>query len=195
MTRLGIALAFSLLLAAALTGCRREAGIEVLRQAWNDAAARRVDAALPLAKDYLAARPEDAAAHYVLGKCYLHRQDANTTLAKGEFETALHYFEENGDLGVLAPEMTAVLFQSAIHRDIALALMRVLYEGDGQRFPGPVLYPVLDLALQHVSKGLGFDPSSAFLLDMQRSLESLRRGRPSPTPLPQQTKGAGEITI
>ena len=101
-------------------------------------------------KEYLLAHPRDAAAHYVLGKCYLHRQDVNTTLAKGEFETALFCFDGNPDLGVLAPEMTPDQFRSAVHRDIALALMRAIYEGDGQGLPPSVMFPALDQALEHV---------------------------------------------
>ncbi len=191
----GTLLAVAALLAVVQTGCRREVGPEVLRQAWKNTSARRVDDALPLVKAYLSEHPEDAAAHYVLGQCYLHRPDVNTTLAKGEFETALHYFEKNRDLGIFAPEMTAALFQSALQRDMALALMRALYEGDGLGVPGPVMYPVLDQALQHVREGLRFDPTSGFLRDMEHSLEELRQGRPSPSPLPLPALKPGEITI
>ncbi len=193
--RTGTVLAVTAVLAAALAGCRREAGPEVLQQAWKHAVERRVGEALPLAKDYLAGHPEDAAAHYVLGKCYLHRPDVNTTLAKGEFETALHYFGKTKNLGILAPEMTAELFQSALHRDIALALMRAIYEGGSRGLPGPVMYPVLDQALKHVHEGLRFDPSSGFLQEMSRSLEELRKGRPSPAPPPRPAEKPGEITI
>lgn len=204
--RTGMALAITGLLAAALTGCRREAGPEDLRQAWKLAAARQFDEALPLVKAYLGWHPENAAAHYVLGKCFLHQKEVNTTLAKGEFETAQLYFKKNPDLGVLAPEMTAALFQSALHRDIALALMRALYEGNGHGIPENMMFPVLDQALQHTREGLRFDPSSKFLQDMERSLDALRQGRPSPTPLPDpdgrpgagrdaDAPRAGEITI
>ena len=182
-------------LAAALTGCRRDPGPETLRQAWSYSVAQRADDGIPLVKAYLAAHPDDAAAHYVLGSCCLHRSDVNTTMAKGEFETALFYFGKNGRLGIFAPDMTAEQFQSAAHRDIALALMRALYEGGGQGLPGRLMYPVLDLALQHVHEGLRFDPTSSFLQEMGRSLEDLRSGRPSPAPPLQHSAKPGEITI
>jgi hypothetical protein len=189
------ALTIAALLAAAFAGCRQEAGPEVLQQAWKLAAARQVNDALPLVKDYLARHPGDAAGHYVMGRCYLNRPDANTTLAKGEFETALYCFEKNRDLNVLAPGMTADQFQSALHREIALALMRALYEGDSQGVPGQLMYPVLDEALRQVREGLRFDPASGFLQDMERSLEALREGRPLPAPQPEQAARPGKMTI
>ena len=183
----GLILAVSALLAAVPGGCRREPGTEVLRQAWKLVGTRQIDEAVPQAKEYLSWHPEDAAAHYVLGQCYLHRSEVNTTLAKGEFETALHYFEKNGDLGIFAPEMTAALFQSALHRDIALALMRAVYEADNRGLAKSALYSVLEQALRQVREGLRLDPSSGFLLDMEHSLEELRAGRSVPAPLPQTT--------
>jgi tetratricopeptide (TPR) repeat protein len=189
--RKGTVLATTVLLAAALAGCRREAGPEVLQQAWKFAAARMFDEALPLVKEYLVWHPEDAAAHYVLGNCYLHQKEVNTTLARGEFETAMRHFEKRRELGVLAAEMTAELFQSTLHRETALALMRALYEGNGKGIPANMMYPVLDQALQEVREGLRFDPSSGFLKDMESSLEELRQGRPAPTPLPEPADKAG----
>ena len=188
-------LAYAAILAAAVVGCRRDPGPEQLHLAWQHASDRRVDEALPLVKGYLIAHPRDAAAHYVLGKCYLHRQDVNTTLAKGEFETALHCFDTNPDLGVLTPEMTPDQFRSAVHRDIALALMRAIYEGDGQGLPPSVMFPVLDQALDHVRTGLRLDPASSFLREMEQSLTELRRGRPAPEPPPAPQPRPGEITI
>ncbi len=182
-------------LAATLAGCRREAGPELLQQAWKLTAARQVTEALPLVKTYLSWHPADASAHYVLGKCYLNRQDANTTLAKGEFETARHFFGKNHELGVLAREMTPDQFQSALHRETALALMRALYEGDGKGVPGKLLYPVLEEALRQTHEGLRFDPSSGFLQDMEKSLESMAQGSPSPTPTPRPPFKSTEITI
>ncbi len=193
--RTGTVLAFTALLAAALTGCRREAGPEMLQQAWQHVGARRFDEALPLIKDYLGGHPGDAAGHYMLGNCYLHRPEVNTTLARGEFETALHCFGKNGGLGVLAPQMTAELFQSALHREIALTLMRALYEGSNQGMPGQTMQPVLMLALQHVREGLRLDPSSGFLRDMEQSLEALRQDCPSPTPFPLPSGNPENITI
>ncbi len=182
------------MLAAALAGCRRDPGPEALRTAWTQIRARAFDEARPLIRAYLAWHPDDASAHYALGQCYLHQKDVNTTLAKGEFETAHHFFRKNGDLGVLPPEMTPEQFQSALHRDIALALMRALYEGDGRGIPGALMLSVLDDALGHAREGLRFDPSSEFLQEMERSLEALKRGEPSPGPLPDPEAEPQEIT-
>jgi hypothetical protein len=57
------------------------------------------------------------------------------------------------------------------------------------------MLPVLELALQHVRDGLRLDPGSGFLLEMEKSLDALRQGRPSPAPLPRQSATPGEITI
>jgi len=91
----------------------------------------------------------------------------------------------------LASEMTADQFQAAIHREIALALMRALYEGDGRGVPARLMLPTLDEALKQVREGLRFDPSSTFLREMAKSLEDLKEGNPSPAPMPKMAETAG----
>jgi hypothetical protein len=73
--------------------------------------------------------------------------------------------------------------------------MRAIYEGSSQGLSGPVPSPVLEQALRHVREGLRLDPSSDFLQDMERSLEGLRQGSPSPPTPPQKITAPEEITI
>ena len=54
------------------------------------------DNAIPILKKHLVACPEDVAAHYYLGACYLNLKDPILPIAEGEFQVALTLFRRNG---------------------------------------------------------------------------------------------------
>ena len=60
----------------------------VEQQKWEDA--------IPILKKHLLVCPEDVAAHYYLGACYLNLRDPILAIAEGEFQVALTLFRRNG---------------------------------------------------------------------------------------------------
>ena len=175
----GVAI-FLMALPITMAGCGKRPDDSLVSQAFELSEQRRVNEAIPLIKKYLQTHPDDAVAHYIYGKCWLHRTDAFTTLAKGEFETALALFERNKDLGIFRDKMTPNFFRASLHRDTALALLRAVYEAEGVGVMPPMMMKVLNLAAEHVRKGLLYDPGDAFLMEMKQTLESLRQGAPLP---------------
>jgi len=59
--------------------------------------------------------------------------------------------------------------RAVLHRDIALALMRALYDG-AALVPPAVAIPVAYRALWHVREGLKYNPASAYLREMEKAL-------------------------
>lgn len=142
--------------------------------AWAACAAGECAAQEETAREWLVRHPDSVAGHYLLGKSHLHRADANTTIAKGEFEMALELLEEGAALDIpdgLIPEKD---MRAALHRDIALALMRALYDG-AALVPPAVAIPVARRALWHVREGLKYSPASAYLREMEMALLDILR--------------------
>ncbi len=178
------AISLILLLAVpGVTGCGRQTGAdrdtEALRSAWALLAGRNPDAALTAVKGFLQRHPESAAGHFLFGKCHLHRSNANTTIALGEFETALALHGASPEAGF--PEAgfaSGASFAAALHRDAALSLMRAFYDASGSGVPVSLTVTALQRALDHVRKGLENAPEDAYLREMLATLEGLR----SPVP-------------
>ncbi len=62
-----------------------EAGVLVGNQKWEEA--------IPVIKKHLLVRPDDVAAHFYLGQCYLNMPKAALAAAEGEFQIALSLFQ------------------------------------------------------------------------------------------------------
>jgi len=171
VSRLGIcrlALGGTVLLLAACSW-RQDALRRRFETAWTACAAGECAAQETVAREWLCRHPDSVAGHYLLGKSYLHRPDANTTIAKGEFETALMLLEEGAELDVPSDASPMEDMRAVLHRDIALALMRALYDG-AALVPPAVAIPVAYRALWHVREGLKYNPASAYLREMEKAL-------------------------
>lgn len=68
-------------------------------------------------KYYLMHHPEDAGAHFLLGRCYLYLQ--HLVLAEGEFETARHYFTAGGRENPLPRFESADYFEMMTYIEIS----------------------------------------------------------------------------
>lgn len=157
------------LLSGVLSGCGDNGGAD-METAWQLVTDRNFDGALPLVKARLERHPGDPAAHYLLGKCHLHRQNANTTIALGEFETALMFFELPGGTVCLGGRMDPAAFRAAVHRDAGLSLMRALYEAADRGLPPSLMGTVIERALAHVNRGLESAPEDEYLREMRETL-------------------------
>lgn len=167
-----------LLVAGAFAGCAGQTpsdrDAKALRTAWAFLAERNPDAALPVVRAFVQENPGDPAGHFLMGKCFLHRSNANTTIALGEFETAIALHSSAPDKGF--PEAgldTGASFAAALHRDAALSLMRAVYDASGTGVPVSLTLPALRRTLDHVRKGLEHAPDDAYLREMLGTLEGL----------------------
>lgn len=158
------------LLSGAVSGCGGDDGDRDMDAAWQLVMARDFDGALPLVKTRLERHPGDPAAHYLLGKCHLHRQNANTTIALGEFETALLFFDLPEGPELLGGRMEPDAFRAAVHRDAGLSLMRALYEAADRGLPPSLMGTVIERALAHVNRGLESAPEDEYLREMRETL-------------------------
>ena len=163
-----------LILLGMVSGCRKAPDTDALRLAWAQVNDRQLGAAIPLIKEYLQYYPNSVAAHYMFGKCYLHRADANTTLAKGEIETALALLDRGNSPEFLTEIYPENKLRAMMHQDAALALMRAIYDASGEGLPEIISLPMIDMALEHVKEGLAEDPESSFLKEMEGTLKSLQ---------------------
>lgn len=98
--RIGVVALKSLVLVALVPAwngaCRRTDESGLLKQAETLCLDAQWQEAKVILKQYLVRRPNDAAGHFYLGRCYLFSEDFRPTLAEGEIQTALSLFLENG---------------------------------------------------------------------------------------------------
>lgn len=142
-------------------------------EAWKLCEALEYQKACPMVRDYLLHYPRNPVAHYLLGKCYQQQENPALTLAKGELDMARSLFEADGDLSVLANAMTSDEFQSTLHCDTVLVLLRTIIDAEDEGMPPSAGIPVLRIALEHAQKAAVFNPKSVFILDLTNTLERM----------------------
>lgn len=152
--------------------CSRPPDTTPLLSAWEYCEAGEYPAAFPLLREHLLRHPRDAAAHYLLGKCFSNRTPPELTRAKGEFDTARHLFDTYGSLSVLETEMDAAAFQGALHYETALVLLRTVMEAQKAGISERASLGVLKTAAEHARKGLYFSPESPEIGDLLLHLEN-----------------------
>lgn len=186
------------LFAAALcnaAGCQRPAGDDVLIQAYQLGEQYRWPEAKPLIRAYLLDHPDDAPAHYLWGRCYLHNSTPYLALAEGEFKTALNLFRRNHDLGVLAAYLEPQEFEAVLHRETARVYMRWVHEAMQQSMPAPLIRSQLERALDEVRQGRALDPDSKALKEMEQTLEGYFAPSPEPRRMPEPAAPSHDLTV
>lgn len=93
---------------------------------WNEAA--------EAAKQLLLARPNDAAAHFILGRCYLNGPQFYPAAAAGELNIALELFNQNGRNSPI-DEYDDKYFELRCHLELAKVYLRRYYELAGHGAP------------------------------------------------------------
>lgn len=146
---------------------------ETLLIAWKLCEALHYEKAYPLIQDYLQHTPDDAVAHYLLGRCFFTQQPPQLTRSKGEYDYARQLLENNGDLGILSDKMTLDEFRATLHCDTALTLLQTVVEAEKAGMPSRAALGVLKTAHHHVEEGLFYNPTSAFLRDLEQSLQEM----------------------
>lgn len=168
-------------LAGLLVACRHPASPELLDQARALGTENRWMEATPLIKRYLCDHPKDPVGHLLFGQSLLHRAEVQLVPARGEFETALHYFEESESTGVIDGTMKRDEFLGTAYREIALAYLRLVRESEQIGAPPQASQFHLSEALKYVRRGLEALPDDAFLKEMEETIESYFPPSPAET--------------
>jgi len=147
------------------------------------------------AKRYLLEQPRDDAGHFMLGQAYLHRGSPYFTLAEGELQTALAIaLADKEKAGAsLRSYLTASEFLGAVHRELALVHLRWVRDAAELGVPQSLIEPRLEKVRDHVERGLGYDPESNFLRELESTLNDLSHPAPSPVK-PEKTERKGPFT-
>lgn len=167
-----------------LAGCARPAyDPTLLRQAaaLGDKE-QRWDEARPLIRAHLLEHPNDPVAHFYYGLSFLHRKDAQLTLAEGELLTAQSLLERNGDLPGGTLDMEPKVFKGELFQKTALVYMRAYYESFRFNVPPEAQRDLLKKAIAQTELGLKANPDSHALKEYMDALKDLLKGVPEKTP-------------
>lgn len=143
---------------------------------------QRWDEARPMIQAHLLKHPEDPVAHYYYGLTFLHRQDAQLTLAEGELLTAQALLERNGDIpeGLLGKD--PIVFKGEVYQKTALVYMRAYYESFRFNLPPEAQRDLLRKAIAQTETGLKANPDSVHMKDYHQALMGMLSGIPERTP-------------
>ncbi len=164
-----------LLACLALGACRGADDRALMAQACALGEEYRWEEAEPLLKRYLLAHPDDASAHFLLGRCYMHRLDPWLANADGEYRTARQLLRRTGTPGYLEEKQPPAQFEATVYREMARVHMRRSREAFTLGVPEAVVQPELGRALEDVERGLALDPDSESLKEMQEALKTYVR--------------------
>ncbi|MBI2426121.1 MAG: hypothetical protein HYV27_25080 [Candidatus Hydrogenedentes bacterium] len=137
------------------------------------------DAARAYAKAYLQVFPEDASGHFLLGQSYLRIPVPNLTMAEGEIMTAIRLFDAHGQVGALEPVLAAPDFEFNLQLEAARTYVRAFREVLVQGFPVSQNLGLLEMARDHVDRGLALQPDHKYLKEMRAMLAGYL-GEPKP---------------
>ncbi|NLN91898.1 MAG: tetratricopeptide repeat protein [Candidatus Hydrogenedens sp.] len=178
----------TLLLVLCLAGaaCRRAHDPEeTLLIAWKLCEALHYEEAYPLIVENLQKNPDDAVAHYLLGRCFFTQKPPQLTRAKGEYDQARQILEDSGNMSILDGKMTPDEFRATLHCDTALTLLQTVVEAEKAGMPPRAALGVLKTACHHVEEGLHYNPGSSFLQDLNQTLQHMLRFMESPEVTPE----------
>jgi hypothetical protein len=153
---------------------RQAAGIAEKEQRWDEVR--------PLIQAHLLKYPEDPVGHFYLGLSFLHRKDAQLTLAEGELLTAQALLERNDEIPEGSVDKAPEVFKGEVFQKTALVYMRAYYESFRFNVPPEAQRDLLKKAIAQTELGLQANPTSIHLKDYQDALKGLLEGLPERTP-------------
>lgn len=155
-----------------------EAEILVLDQKWVEAR--------EMLKQYLVNHPDDAGAHFYLGRCYMLGEPLWPVVAEGEFQTALQLFNRNGKVSPLE-RYSSQVFEWFCYKEMATTLLLQidhLVEGGVMPFQ---FAPLIEQARYYYERAVELQDDPEGLAEMDailRGLEIESRKRPYRRPVP-----------
>ena len=163
----GIA-AFCAVLAAA--GCGNAPDGETAKRIHAMLLEERWSEALPLAKRYVNAHPEDPSGHLLLGQAYLYAPPPHHTVAVGEFQVALGLERTAHDVGELRAVMDQDTFLLTAYEETAYAHIGWITKARALGVPVSFVVPRLHDAMGAVEQGLAIDASAVLLLQLKERI-------------------------
>ncbi len=159
-----------------LQGCRDASpGKTPLTRAWGHCESREFTTTFPLLREFLLHNPDDAAGHYLLGKCYANRTPRELTRAKGEFDMA-HFLHEQGDrFEIPGVAMSQEDFLAEIHYETAKVLLLTAMEANKAGLSPRASVGILRTALEHALEGRKLNPASSRLAELNTVIEEAIR--------------------
>ncbi len=158
-------------LAALVAGCAKPAP-ELNGQAKALIEQSRWDDAIDPLKGQLLHAPDDVAAHFYLGRCYLNGSVFYAGAAAGEFETALRLFIEQGRHSPIA-EYNDQYFELRCHLELAKVFLRTYLEYVDRGAPRSVLQKPMRRLKKAAEAAEQIAPDSQDVRDLKSVIASL----------------------
>jgi tetratricopeptide (TPR) repeat protein len=153
-----------LALGALAACCGREPTPETLRAQFDEAErlsrSGEYGKAQALLKDYLLYRPDDAGAHYYLGRTYFLYEEFRPVMAEGEYQTALRLFIGQGRRSPIE-RFEPAYFEMICNVDSAKVLYKQCDAGLALGAPKSALRPIMERALEYIERGRIAMPDAA----------------------------------
>ena len=130
------------------------------------------DDAIDLLKRRLIQHPDDVAAHFYLGRCYLNGSMFYPGAAAGEFETALQLFTDKGRHSPIA-EYEDQYFELRCHLELAKVYLRTYLELADRGAPKSVLQQPMRNLKKAAESAEKIAPDSQDVRDLKSVIQSL----------------------
>ena len=148
-----------------------EAELLCLDQQWGKAR--------PVLRQYILQNPNNAAAHFYLGRCNLMADPKAYSyfIAEGEFQTALRIFRRNGRVNPISRFASAEYFEYRCQIESAKAYLNILDQAFGRDIPVWRVQETVKRGMAYVDLAAEILPDDPELQDYQRVFNALRRGK------------------
>jgi hypothetical protein len=127
------------------------------------------DLAVKLLKARLQEDPEDAAAHFYLGRCYLNGHMLYPAVAEGEFSAALMLFAESGRRSPI-PEYSDQYFELRCHLEIVKVYVRMLMIAKENNASPQVIQKIQNDCRQKAAQAERVMPDAPEIKELQKIL-------------------------
>ncbi len=184
--RVCIALALSLSFVT-LAGCAREPHENVMAHAEALVREAHWEQAEPVLKARLLDAPEDTAAHFYLGRCYLNAPSPVLAVAEGEFYVCLTLFQKQGRKSPIA-QYTDTYFEMRCYLEIAKVHLRSLQFAVREHADPRLIGAILDRCRIAAAEARRVDPNAAEVQELERLLRTAVPRVPMYPPPPVETR-------
>ncbi len=127
-------------------------------------------------RQYLLQDPNNAAAHFYLGRCSLMADPKAYSyfIAEGEFQTALHIFRRNGRVNPIDRFASAEYFEYCCQIGSAEVYLNVLDQAFGRNIPVWRVQETVKRGMAYVDLAAEILPDDPELQNYQRAFNALR---------------------
>jgi tetratricopeptide (TPR) repeat protein len=161
--------------ATSLGGCQPTEKVDLLKlgealcldQKWEEAQA--------VLKQHLLLNPDDAGAHYYLGRCNVYGSVFWPEVARGEYETALQLFLSSGKENSIE-RFGAEYFEMILHLHSAEVLVKVVYSLNGNGVPLSNLKGMIENIESSVNEARNVSPDHPDVETYDALLAEIKRG-------------------